>query len=181
MHLILSHTQCRYSTKPVAAGVLLLKNTGVKQYSGTAAGSAGWGAYSAVATSYMAGSTPFVAIVKTYAALGLITFTQTFPKGAANTAAPGGDKAENTVSSAFPAFRPRSLVGKTNATQRRWMAYNGWDCTTEYGCSQAPHGGSSKRVSLGVWDNYTTGLPGKVKGGVRGGGRESIYPWGNYI
>jgi hypothetical protein len=78
---------------------------------------------------------------------GLIVFEQLFPAGLVV----NGTAADmNGVASAFPAFRPTSLTSTSNATadahqQRLWMAYNGWDCTNEYGCVSA----QAQRVSMG--------------------------------
>ena len=114
----------KHSTHPAAADEALLKQQAVREYTGNMYGQpgGGWGHFSAVETTYIAGSTPFVATIKTFASSGLVTFTQSFPAGATNTSYGG----ENSISSGFPAFQPKSLPGKTNTTQRRWMAYNGW-------------------------------------------------------
>ena len=80
-------------------------------------GSDALGEYSITTKSWSAGGTPFETSEKIYDGGRFIVYTQTFPKGAAATAAPGGAD----VSSCYPSLDPTPADGEPKG----WLSFQG--------------------------------------------------------
>eukprot|EP00041_Stephanoeca_diplocostata_P026733 m.726077 g.726077 ORF g.726077 m.726077 type:complete len:768 (-) comp23028_c0_seq53:2351-4654(-) len=134
----------------------------------TSHGSDGLGEYTLVKIAYLlANSKPFIASIRTYtpgARMGnqilgpqqssTVVFAQEFPDGLDDVTGQDGDP--NTVSSAFPALRPRGTDG---ADASGWMAFDGWDCDGKNGgCMNQPVA-KGHHVAYGPWNNGTSQLP----------------------
>ena len=152
----------RYSLR---AGTLTLQRTD------TTTGHDTLGAFTQTNLALKARSTPPVSVmfaVKAWADGETLQFIQSFPDGLPASQSPELD-AKNGVSTAFPSWRPATLVGKP----RGWVAYDGWDCAKDggaVGCMKqdvAPAG----HVAYGRWSNDTTQLP----GGLEGSGPMAIF------
>lgn len=159
----------------VAAGTLKHVDDG-KSISGS---DVSWGAYSGLQSTFRStAGDVMLATVKLYAEAGAVTFSQTYPDGLTNAtvakantvASPRANRPSsqpqppfgaNTVSSAFPSFRPKAIPRVGFDGQRRWMGYNGWDCGGGWGCVSS----QGNRVALGIWDNETAVLPEGLEGG----------------